>query len=60
MANKLKNTKTGEIYERIDRNSPIFANVDDPREMIELVSAEIADGELIRIDMNGERYSKIA
>lgn len=53
----IKNIKTGRIFKRINKNSPIFT---DGEEYIELVQAEIVDGDIIRIDTKGNRYSKIS
>ena len=57
MANTIKNIKTGKVFKRINKNSPIFTDGED---YIELVQAEIVDGDLIRIDTKGHRYSKIS
>ena len=57
MANTIKNIKTGRVFKRINKNSPIFTDGED---YIELVQAEIVDGDLIRIDTKGNRYSKIS
>ena len=57
MANTIKNIKTGRVFKRINKNSPIFADGED---YIELVQAEIVGGDLIRIDTKGNRYSKIS
>ena len=57
MANTIKNIKTGRVYKRINKNSPIFTDGED---YIELVQAEIVDGDIIRIDTKGNRYSKIS
>ena len=56
MANKIKNIKTGRVFKRINKNSPIFTDGED---YIDLVYAEIVNGDLIRIDTKGNRYSKI-
>ena len=53
----VKNIKTGRVFKRINKNSPIFADGED---YIELVQAEIVNGDLIRIDTKGNRYSKIS
>ena len=57
MANIIKNIKTGRVFKQINKNSPIFTDGED---YIELVQAEIVDGNLIRIDTKGHRYSKIS
>ena len=57
MANTIKNIKTGRIFKRINKNSPIFTDGED---YIDLVYAEIINGDLIRIDTKGNRYSKIS
>ena len=57
MANTIKNIKTGKAFKRINKNSPIFT---DGKDYIELVYAEIVNGDLIRIDTKGNRYSKIS
>ena len=57
MANTIKNIKTGSVFKRINKNSPIFTDEED---CIELVYAEIVNGDLIRIDTKGNRYSKIS
>ena len=53
----IKNIKTGRVFKQINKKSPIFADGED---YIELVQAEIVDGDLIRIDTKGNRYSKIS
>ena len=53
----IKNIKTGRVFKQINKNSPIFTDGED---YIELVQAEIVDGNLIRIDTKGNRYSKIS
>lgn len=53
----IKNIKTGKIFKRVNKNSSIFTDGED---YIELVQAEIVDGNLIRIDTKGHRYSKIS
>lgn len=53
----IKNIKTGRVFKRINKNSSIFTDGED---YIELVQAEIVDGDLIRIDTKGNRYSKIS
>ena len=55
MANTIKNIKTGRIFKRIDKNSPIFTEGED---YIDLVYAEIVNGDLIRIDTKGNLYKK--
>ena len=55
MANKIKNIKTGKIFKRVNRNSSFFTDGED---YIELVQAEIVDGDLIRIDTKGNLYKK--
>lgn len=57
MANTIKNIKTGRIFKRINKNSPIFTDGED---YIDLVYAEIVNGNLIRIDTKGNSYSKIS
>ena len=57
MANTIKNIKTGRVFKRINENSPIFTDGED---YIDLVYAEIINGDLIRIDTKGNRYSKIS
>ena len=57
MANTIKNIKTGRVFKRINKNSPIFTDGED---YIELVQAEIVDDDIIRIDTKGNRYSKIS
>ena len=57
MANKIKNIKTGRVFKRINKNSPIFTDGED---YIDLVYAEIVNGDLIRIDAKGNRYLKIS
>ena len=57
MANKIKNIKTGRVFKRINKNSPIFTDGED---YIDLVYAEIVNGDLIRIDTKGNSYSKIS
>lgn len=57
MANTIKNIKTGKVFKRINKNSPIFTDEED---YIDLVYAEIVNGDLIRIDIKGNRYSKIS
>ena len=57
MASTIKNIKIGRVFKRINKNSPIFTDGED---YIELVRAEIVDGDLIRIDTKGNRYSKIS
>ena len=57
MANMIKNIKTGRVFKRINKNSPIFTDGED---YIDLVYAEIVNGDLIRIDTKGNRYSKIS
>ena len=57
MANMIKNIKTGRVFKQINKNSPIFTDGED---YIELVYAEIVNGDLIRIDTKGNRYSKIS
>ena len=57
MCDMIKNIKTGRYFKRINKNSPIFT---DGVDYIELVHAEIVDGDLIRIDTKGNRYSKIS
>ena len=57
MANTIKNIRTGRVFKPINKNSPIFTDGED---YIELVQAEIVDGNLIRIDTKGHRYSKIS
>ena len=57
MANTIKNIKTGRVFKRINKNSPIFIDEED---YIELVYAEIVNGDLIRIDTKGNRYLKIS
>ena len=53
MANTIKNIKTGRVFKRINKNSPIFTDGED---YIDLVYAEIVNGDLIRIDTKGNRY----
>ena len=53
----IKNIKTGRVFKRINKNSPIFTDGED---YIELVRAEIVDGNIIRIDTKGNQYSKIS
>ena len=55
MANTIKNIKTGRIFKRINKNSPIFTDGED---CIDLVYAEIVNGDLIRIDTKGNLYKK--
>lgn len=55
MANTIKNIKTGRIFKRINKNSPIFTDGED---YIDLVYAEIDNGDLIRIDTKGNLYKK--
>lgn len=57
MANTFKNIKTGKVFKRINKNSPIFTDGED---YIDLVYAEIVNGDLIRIDTKGNRYLKIS
>ena len=57
MANTIKNIKTERVFKRINKNSPIFTDGED---YIDLVYAEIVNGDLIRIDTKGNRYSKIS
>lgn len=57
MANTIKNIKTGRIFKRINKNSPIFTDGED---YIDLVYAEIVNDDLIRIDTKGNRYLKIS
>ena len=57
MANTIKNIKTGRVFKRINKNSPIFTDGED---YIDLVCAEIVNGNLIRIDTTGNCYSKIS
>lgn len=57
MASTIKNIKTGRVFKRINKNSPIFTDGED---YIDLVYAEIVNGDLIRIDAKGNRYSKIS
>ena len=57
MANMIKNIKTGRVFKQINKKSLIFTDGED---YIELVQAEIVDGDLIRIDTKGNRYSKIS
>lgn len=57
MANTIKNIKAGRVFKRINKNSPIFTDGED---YIELVYAEIVNGDLIRIDTKGNRYVKIS
>lgn len=57
MANTIKNIKTGRVFKRINKNSPIFTDGED---YIDLVQAEIVDNNIIRIDTKGNRYSKIS
>ena len=57
MANMIKNIKTGRVFKRINKNSPIFTDGED---YIDLVYAEIVNGDLIRIDTKGNCYSKIS
>ena len=55
MANTFKNIKTGKVFKRINKNSPIFTDGED---YIDLVYAEIVNGDLIRIDTKGNLYKK--
>ena len=55
MANMIKNIKTGRVFKRINKNSPIFTDGED---YIDLVYAEIVNGDLIRIDTKGNLYKK--
>lgn len=57
MANTIKNIKTGRVFKRINKNSPIFTDGED---YIELVQAEVVDDDIIRIDTKGNHYSKIS
>ena len=57
MANTIKNIKTGRVFKRINKNSPIFTDGED---YIDLVQAEVVDNNIIRIDTKGNRYSKIS
>ena len=57
MVNTIKNIKTGRVFKRINKNSPIFTDGED---YIDLVYAEIVNGDLIRIDTKGNSYSKIS
>ena len=57
MANTIKNIKTGKVFKRINKNSPIFTDGED---YIDLVYAEIVNGDLIRIDTKGNQYLKIS
>ena len=57
MATTIKNIKSGRVFKRINKNSPIFTDGED---YIDLVYAEIINGDLIRIDTKGNRYSKIS
>ena len=57
MANTIKNIKTGKVFKRISKNSPIITDGED---YIDLVCAEIVNGNLIRIDTKGNSYSKIS
>lgn len=57
MANTIKNIKTGRVFKRINKNSPIFTDGED---YIDLVYAEIVNGGLIRIDTKGNQYLKIS
>ena len=57
MANTIKNIKTGRVFKRINKNSPIFTDGED---YIDLIYAEIVNDDLIRIDTKGNRYLKIS
>lgn len=59
MTRKLKNIATGDIYKRIETEMNFFVNVKNEDEVVEMVQADIIDGELIRIDTYGMRYKKV-
>lgn len=59
MARKLKNIITGEIYQRFENEMNLFVNVKNRNEVVEMVQAEIINGELIRLDTYGMRYRKV-
>ena len=57
MDNTIKNIKPGKVFKRINKNSPIFTDGED---YVDLVYAEIVNGDLIRIDTKGNQYLKIS
>lgn len=59
MTRKLKNIATGDIYKRIETEMNFFVNVKNEDEVVEMVQADIINGELIRIDTYGMRYKKV-
>ena len=59
MAQKLFNIATGEIYKRMENEMHLFVNVKNKEEVVEMVQAEIINGELIRFDTYGMRYKKV-
>ena len=59
MAKILFNIATGEIYKRIENEMHLFVNVKNKDEVVEMVQAEIINGEVIRVDTYGMRYKKV-
>jgi hypothetical protein len=59
MARKLLNIATGDIYKRLENEMHLFVNVKNKNEVVEMVQAEIINGELIRVDTYGMRYKKV-
>ena len=59
MAKILFNIATGEIYKRIENEMHLFVNVKNKDEVVEMVQAEIINGEVIRVDTYGMRYKRV-
>jgi hypothetical protein len=59
MAQQIFNIANGDIYKRLEGEMHIFANVNNKDDIVEMVQAEIINGELIRFDTYGMRYKKV-
>lgn len=59
MAQQIFNIANGDIYKRLEGEMHIFANVNNKDDIVEMVQAEIINGELIRFDTHGMRYIKV-
>ena len=59
MAQQIFNIANGDIYKSLEGEMHIFANVKYKDEVVEMVQAEIINGDLIRVDTYGMRYKKV-
>ena len=59
MAQQILNIANGDIYKRLESEMHLFANVNNKDEVVEMVQAEIINGDLIRVDTYGMRYKRV-